>query len=60
MDALAESGMHLVHVVSTRFSLGVENGQAGAGWDGQTCLARPNSQARRKGTAGENSFLLFS
>ena len=28
------------------FSLGVENGQTGAGQAGRTCLARPNSQAR--------------
>ena len=34
--------------VRTRFSLmrHVENEQADAGRDGQTCLARPNSQAR--------------
>ena len=32
--------------VSNRFSLGVVNKRAGAGRDGQPCLARPNSQAR--------------
>ena len=32
--------------VSTRFSLNVENEQTDAGRDDQTCLARPNSQAR--------------
>ena len=32
--------------VCTRFSLSMENEQADAGQDGQTCLARPNSQAR--------------
>ena len=31
---------------STRFSLSVENEQAGAGRDGRTRLARPNYQAR--------------
>ena len=36
--------------VSARFSLSVENERADAGRDGQTCLARPNSQART-GTA---------
>ena len=44
--------------VSTRFSLGVENEPAGAGRDGGTCLARPNSQART-GT-GKKSLSLFS
>ena len=34
--------------VSTRFSLSVENEQAGAGQDGRTRLARPNSQARTR------------
>ena len=34
--------------VSTRFSLSVENEQTDAGRDGQTCLASPNSQARRQ------------
>ena len=33
--------------VSTRFSLSMGNEQAGAGRDGRTRLARPDSQARR-------------
>ena len=32
--------------VSTRFSRSVENEQADTGRDGQTCLVKPNSQAR--------------
>ena len=32
--------------VNTRLSLSMENEQADAGRDVQTCLARPNSQAR--------------
>ena len=32
--------------VSTRFSVGVENEQADKRRDSQTCLAKPNSQAR--------------
>ena len=43
--AAAESGG--IPSVSTRFSQGVENEQANAGRDGQTRLARPNSQAER-------------
>ena len=42
----------------TRFCQSVENEWADAGRDGQTCLVRPNSQART-GT-GENSFSRFS
>ena len=34
--------------MSTRFSLSVANERADAGWDGQICLARPNSQARTR------------
>ena len=34
--------------VSTRFSLSVENEQAHTRRDGQTCLAKPNSQARTR------------
>ena len=37
----------------TRFSLSVENGQAEAGRDSRTCLARPNSKART-GTGGKS------
>ena len=44
MDVAAEIGRnpgtkHQIH------NLSVENEQTGAGRDGQTCLARPNSQA---------------
>ena len=42
---------------STRFSMSVENERTDAGWDGQTCLARPNSQAR---TGQGNIHSLFS
>ena len=45
-DAVAPSRSYLIPRVSTRFSLDVENEQAGVGRDGQTRLARPNSQAR--------------
>ena len=41
--------------VST-ISPSLENKQAGAGRDGPTCLARPNSQARINGT-GKNIFI---
>ena len=34
--------------VSTRSSLNVETGQADAGRDGRTCLARPDSQAQTR------------
>ena len=44
MDAAAEIRRN--PKVSTRFSLSMENEQADAGRDGQTRLARPNSQAR--------------
>ena len=43
---------------STEFSMSNESRQAGAGRDGRTRLAKPNSQAR-KGT-GTCSFSLFS
>ena len=43
--------VHAVAEISTGFSLSVENEQVNAGRDGQTCLARPNRQART-GTAG--------
>ena len=49
MDAVAESERNPVSTVSTRISLSVENGQADAGQDGQTCLARQNSQACTEG-----------
>ena len=45
-------------IASVSFSLRVENNQVDAGQDGQTRLARPNSQARA-GT-GKCSFSLFS
>ena len=32
--------------VNTRFSVNIENEQADTRWDSQTCLAKPNSQAR--------------
>ena len=35
-----------IQLVSTRFSLNVENGQADAGRDGQARFGRPSSQAR--------------
>ena len=44
--------------LSTRFSMSVENEQADAGRDGQTCLARPNSQARTE--TGKYLFSLLS
>ena len=53
MDATAEIGRNPVSK-GTRFRLTVENEQADAGWDGQTRLARPNSQARTE--RGERSF----
>ena len=31
---------------ATRFSVSIDNVQADTRWDGQTCLAKPNSQAR--------------
>ena len=45
MDAAAESGRNPVSKI-IRFSLGVENKQAGAGRDSRTRLARRNTQAR--------------
>ena len=45
-------------IVSTRFSLSMENEQADVGRDGRTRPARPNSQARKK--TGKYSFFLFS
>ena len=44
--------------LSTRFSLSMENEQAGAGRDDRTRFARPNSQARTE--TGKYSFSLFS
>ena len=44
MDAAAEIARKSVS--STRFSLSMENTEADAGMDGQTRLAKPNSQAR--------------
>ena len=41
-----------------RFDLGVDKERAGAGRDGQNCLARPNSQPRT-GT-GKKYIYLFS
>ena len=46
MDAVAESGG--IPRVSTRFRVSVENEQADAGRDGQTCLERPNSNGNRE------------
>ena len=37
-------------------SLGVDNERAGAGRDGQTCLARPDSQARTRVQGGKFTF----
>ena len=54
VDAAAESGKN----PPSEFSLIIVKGQAYAGRDGRTCLARPNSQART-GT-GNNGFSLFS
>ena len=52
-----EEGKELV--VEIRFSLDVENEQADAGRDSQTCFARLNSQARTE--KGKNIFFpLFS
>ena len=53
----------VVHIIARcldywpRFSLGVENERADAGWDGRTCLVRPNCRART-GIEG-NPFSLF-
>ena len=44
MDAVAKAGR--IPRVSTGFSLRAENEQAGAGRDGRTRFARPNSQER--------------
>ena len=47
-----------ISLVSTRFSLSVENDQNDAGRDGRTCLARrPNSQAR---TGNRDFVFIFS
>ena len=55
--SVAESGRN--PSLTTKFSLSVENDdQADAGWNGRTCLARPNSQART-GTR-KYSFSLLS
>ena len=45
MDAAADTGRNIVRL-STRCSVSIENEQADTGWDGQTCLAKPNFQAR--------------
>ena len=47
-----------IPLVSTRFSLSLENKQADAGRDDRTCLARPNYQAQTG--IGKYSFSLFS
>ena len=39
--------------VGAMFCSSVENERAGAGRDGQTCLAKPNSQARTNGDREE-------
>ena len=57
MDAVAESGE--IPCVRTRFSLSLDNEQAGAGRDGWTHLARPYSQARM-GTEKTRVFFPFS
>ena len=44
VGAVAEIGRNPVR---HKFSASVENEQAGATWDGRTCLVKPNSQARR-------------
>ena len=43
IDAVSEIGRN---PVSKIFNLSMENKQAGVGWDGRTCLARPNSQVQ--------------
>ena len=57
MDVAAEIGRNpaIKHQI---LNLSVENEQTEGGRDGQTCLARPNSQART-GT-GKYLFSLFS
>ena len=45
-------------LLHTRFSLSMENEQYNAGWNGRTCLERPNSQARTG--IRINAFSLFS
>ena len=49
----ASDNMSVSHM-STRFSLSLENGQADAGRDGQSRVARSFSQART--VTGENPF----
>ena len=46
MNTVVKSGKERNRCVSTRFNLGVENEPTDVGRDGQTCLARPNVQAR--------------
>ena len=58
MTPAADIGRNLIPRVSMRFSLSMENEQAGARRGGRTPLARPKSQARA-GT-GEYSFSVFS
>ena len=48
-----------IPLVSTRFSLGVENKEANAGRDGRTSLARPCYQALLRTGTGEYLFSLF-
>ena len=57
MDVTAEIGRNPAIKLQI-ISLSVENEQTDAGRDGETCLTRPNSQART-GT-GKYSFSLFS
>ena len=56
MDAVAEIGRNPVSKHQPiRFSLSIENERAGAGRDGRTRLARPNSQ----GTNGDREIIHF-
>ena len=57
MDAAAELGRNLVskHQIQPEYDV---DGQADAGWDCQTRLARPNSQVRTG--IGKYEFSLFS
>ena len=52
MDTVVESGRDPASL-STRFGLGVENKQAGAGRDGRTCLSREKI-LRRERVQGKN------
>ena len=57
MKAVTESARKEISsfLVSTRFSLSMENEQADAGRDDRTCLARPYYLART-GTQGKTQF----